>query len=147
MEVVTEFAPTLRIATLQMALDAVRHVGRRDFRITIDAMHLIRSGSSVENLAALDPDVIGYFQICDVPLVSKFATYIDEAAAERRIPGDGELPLLEMLKIVPPDRIIGIEVPQLTSAKAGVSPIDRLRPAVTATRALLNQLDQVDAAV
>ena len=143
----TEFAPTLAIKNLRMALDAVRHVGRRDYRLTIDAMHLIRSGSTVADLAAIDPDVIGYFQICDVPLVSEFASYSDEARAERRIPGDGELPLLELLKLVPRDRIVGLEVPLLTAASAGVSPFDRLRPAVEATRALLDQLDQVPADV
>jgi sugar phosphate isomerase/epimerase len=143
----TEFAPTLSIANLPMALDALRHVGRDDFRLTIDAMHLIRSGGTVEDLAALDPDVIGYFQICDVPLVSEFASYGDEARTERRLPGDGELPLLELLRIVPPDRIVGIEIPMLTAANAGIGPFDRLRPAVEATRTLLARLDQSPAAV
>ena len=142
----TEFAPTLTIKSLAMALDAVRYVGRRDYRLTIDAMHLIRSGSTVEDLAALDPDVIGYFQICDVPLVSAFASYGEEARTERRIPGDGELPLLDLLRVVPADRIVGLEIPLLTAASAGVGPLDRLRPAVEATRALLAQLDPVPSA-
>jgi sugar phosphate isomerase/epimerase len=142
----TEFAPTLTIKSLPMALDAVRHVGRRDYRLTIDAMHLIRSGSTVEDLAALDPDVIGYFQICDVPLVSEFDSYGEEARTERRIPGAGELPLLDLLRIVPADRIVGLEIPLLTAASAGVGPLDRLRPAVEATRALLAQLDPVPSA-
>jgi len=142
----TEFAPTLTIKSLPMALNAVRHVGRRDYRLTIDAMHLIRSGSTVEDLAALDPDVIGYFQICDVPLVSEFDSYGEEARTERRIPGAGELPLLDLLRIVPADRIVGLEIPLLTAASAGVGPLDRLRPAVEATRALLAQLDPVPSA-
>jgi len=142
----TEFAPTLTIKSLAMALDAVRYVGRRDYRLTIDAMHLIRSGSTVEDLAALDPDVIGYFQICDVPLVSEFDSYGEEARTERRIPGDGELPLLDLLRVVPADRIVGLEIPLLTAASAGVGPLDRLRPAVEATRALLAQLDPVPSA-
>ena len=142
----TEFAPTLTIKSLPMALNAVRHVGRRDYRLTIDAMHLIRSGSTVEDLAALDPDVIGYFQICDVPLVSEFDSYGEEARTERRIPGDGELPLLDLLRLVPGDRIVGLEIPLLTAASAGVGPLDRLRPAVEATRALLAQLDPVPSA-
>ena len=142
----TEFAPTLTIKSLPMALNAVRHVGRRDYRLTIDAMHLIRSGSTVEDLAALDPDVIGYFQICDVPLVSEFDSYGEEARTERRIPGDGELPLLDLLRVVPADRIVGLEIPLLTAASAGVGPLDRLRPAVEATRALLAQLDPVPSA-
>jgi sugar phosphate isomerase/epimerase len=141
----TEFAPTLTVKNLPMALEAVRHVGRRDYRLTIDAMHLIRSGSTVADLAALDPDVIGYFQICDVPLVSEFASYGEEARTERMIPGDGELPLLDLLRIVPPDRIVGLEIPLLKAASDGVGPFERLKPAVEATRALLAQLDPVPA--
>jgi sugar phosphate isomerase/epimerase len=142
----TEFAPTLIIKTLPMALEVVRHVGRRDYRLTIDAMHLIRSGSTVADLAAIDPDVIGYFQICDVPLVSTFETYGEEARMHRRIPGDGELPLLDLLRIVPPDRIVGLEIPILSAALGGVGPFERLKPAVEATRALLAQIDHVSSA-
>src|SRR5690606_15463355 len=54
----TEFAPGLTIANLGLALEAVRFLGRDDFRLVIDTMHLIRSGSSAEELAALDPNLI-----------------------------------------------------------------------------------------
>ena len=65
---VTEFAPTLALASLPMALDAVRHVGRPDFSLVIDAMHLdLRSGSGVEDLGSTGAGIDqGYFQICDV---------------------------------------------------------------------------------
>jgi sugar phosphate isomerase/epimerase len=140
MESTTEFAPGLTVADLQTALEAIRHVGRPDFRLLIDTMHLIRSGSSPADLAALDPDLIGYVQLCDAPLVSKFPTYMQEAMTERMVPGQGELPLLEILRTVPRDRVVSLEVPQLSRAKAGIGPLERLRPAVAAARELLAQL-------
>lgn len=140
MESTTEFAPGLTVASLSSALEAIRHVGRPDFRLLIDTMHLIRSGSSPADLAALDPDLIGYVQLCDAPLVSHFPSYMQEAMTERMIPGHGELPLLEILKIVSRDRVVGLEVPLLSQAKAGIGPHERLRPAVAAAKKLLEQI-------
>jgi len=136
----TELAPGLTVADLPTALEAIRRVGRPDFRLLIDTMHFIRSGSSPADLAALDPDLIGYVQLCDAPLVSTFASYMEEAMTERRVPGQGELPLLEILKLAPRDRVVSLEVPLLSQAKAGIGPHERLRPAVAAARELLAQL-------
>ena len=141
METTVEFIPGLTVADLPTAIAAVRHVGRADFRLLIDAMHFIRSGSRPENLAAVDPDMIGYVQICDAPLVPKIANYFEEAKYERMIPGTGDLPLFGILAALPRDRIIGIEVPLRSQAEAGIGPFDRLRPCVDASRDLLTRLD------
>lgn len=141
METTVEFTPGLTVADLPTAIAAVRHVGRADFRILIDTMHFIRSGSRPEDLAAVDPDMIGYIQICDVPLVPKISNYFEEAKYERMIPGTGELPLLDILSALPRDRIIGIEVPLRSQADAGMGPFDRLRPCVDAARDLLARLE------
>jgi sugar phosphate isomerase/epimerase len=140
MESTTEFAPGLTVADLSTALAVIRQIGRPDFRLLIDTMHLIRSGSSPADLAVLDPDLIGYVQLCDAPLVSKFSTYMQEAMTERMVPGEGELPLLEILKSVPRDRVVSLELPLLSRAKAGIGPLERLRPAVAAARELLEQI-------
>jgi sugar phosphate isomerase/epimerase len=141
METTVEFIPGLTVADLPTAIAAVRHVGRADFRLLIDVMHFIRSGSRPENLAAVDPDMIGYVQICDAPLVPKIANYFEEAKYERMIPGTGDLPLFGILAALPRDRIIGIEVPLRSQAEAGIGPFDRLRPCVDAARDLLTRLD------
>jgi sugar phosphate isomerase/epimerase len=64
---------------LPAALAAIRHVGKPNFRLLIDTMHFVRSGSDAADIAALDPSLIGYVQLCDVPLISKHATYMEEA--------------------------------------------------------------------
>lgn len=141
METTVEFIPGLTVADLPTAITAVRHVGRSDFRLLIDAMHFIRSGSRPEDLAAVDPAMIGYVQICDAPLVPRISNYFEEAKYERMVPGAGELPLLDILAAVPRDRIIGLEVPLRSQADAGVGPLDRLRPCVHAARDLLTRLN------
>ncbi len=45
-ETTLEFALMLTVPDLGTALAAVRHVARPDFRLLIDTMHLVRSGSS-----------------------------------------------------------------------------------------------------
>lgn len=67
-----EPTPSLTVGDLPTALATVRHVGRRDFRLLIDMMHGIRSGATVADVAALDPVMIGYVQLCDAPLVPRF---------------------------------------------------------------------------
>ena len=104
METTLEFSTGLAIADLATALDAVRAVGRPDFRLLIDTMHLVRSGSGPADVAVLDPALIGYIQLSDVPLVPTIADYMEEACFERMVPGTGEAPLLEILDALPRDR-------------------------------------------
>jgi sugar phosphate isomerase/epimerase len=139
-QTVVEPVPGLTIADLPTALAAREHVGRPDFRLLIDTMHLVRSGSGAAELAALDREYIGYAQLCDTTLRPRTENYAEEAVFERMVPGDGELPLAEILAALPPDIVLELEIPQRSLALAGVSPVDRLRPCVRAARGLLSQL-------
>jgi sugar phosphate isomerase/epimerase len=140
METTLEFAPASPIADLPTAVAAVRHVRQPGFRLLIDMMHLVRSGAGAADLAALEADMIGYVQLCDVPLVSQHADYIREARYERLAPGAGELPLLDLLEALPPAVVIGLEVPQRSKAEAGTGPRERLAPCILAARDLLTKL-------
>ena len=138
-ESTTELAPGLTVADLPTALAAVRHVNRPDFRLLIDTMHLVRSGSTAADIAALDPDLIGYVQLCDATLKPRFDTYFEEAMYERMAPGTGELGLLEVVKALPRDRVYGLEIPLRTEAAAGIGPHERLGKCVEAARSLFAQ--------
>lgn len=140
MRATVEFVPGLPvIKDLRTAVAAVRHVARPDFGIVIDAMHLFRSGGSAADVAQLDAAEIGYVQLCDVPETSSFSSYADEARFERLPPGKGELPLKELLQILPPDMSLGLEIPMRSEAERGVSIVERLGPAVDAARRLLEE--------
>lgn len=134
---VVEPVPGLAVADIPTALAAVRHVGRSDFRLLIDTMHVSRSGSTAALIAAIDPGQIGYAQLSDTTRRPRSADYMEEAMYERLPPGEGELPLRDMIRVLPSDLVIELEVPQRSLALAGVSPIDRLRPCVAAARRIL----------
>jgi sugar phosphate isomerase/epimerase len=135
-----EPVPGLTVGDLPTALAALAHVGRPDFRLLIDTMHLVRSGSSAADLAAVDPHCIGYAQLNDTTLQPRLHNYMEEAMYERMVPGEGELPLRDILAALPADVMLELEIPQRSLALAGVSPIDRLRPCVDAARRLLSEV-------
>lgn len=140
-ETTLEPSPGLTIGDLPTALSAVHQVGRPDFRLLIDTMHIVRSGAEPDDIARIDPDLIGYIQLSDAPLVPTQPDYMKEAMFERMVPGTGELPLLELLAVLPRDRVIGLEVPLLAQAQAGVKPHERLGRCVAAARELLERLE------
>ena len=143
-ETTVEISPGTTIGDLDTALYVVKAVDRSDFRILIDTMHLVRSGSSADDLAAVDPDVIGYIQISDAPLIPVIDDYMAESMFERKIPGTGELPLRDILTVLPRDLVIGLEVPVRSAMQAGVPLSTQLGNAVQATRDLLAQIDNVN---
>jgi sugar phosphate isomerase/epimerase len=109
--------------------------------LLIDTMHLVRSGSGAADVANLDPNLIGYVQLCDVPLRPRIADYMQESMTERMAPGSGELPLRDILAALPRHLVIGIEVPLQSQALAGASPPQRLGRCVEAARHLLTSLE------
>lgn len=136
-ETLIEFVPIFTVADLSTAYDAVRHVGRPDCRIMFDTMHFCRSGSQVSDLAALDLSMIGYIQLCDVPLRPSNEDYMDEAVHQRAAPGDGDLPLRNILRALPRDRVVGLEIPLRAEALAGQGDHERISRCIDAALAIL----------
>jgi sugar phosphate isomerase/epimerase len=136
-ETTLEFVIGCPVGDLATATAAHRHVGRPDFKLLIDPMHLFRTGSTAADVAALG-DAVGYAQLCDCTLVAR--DQMHEARYERMVPGEGELPLLDLVKALPRDVPIGLEIPQLSLAEAGVGPHERLGRCAEAARKLLAQV-------
>ncbi|AET94010.1 xylose isomerase domain-containing protein (plasmid) [Burkholderia sp. YI23] len=107
-----EFMIWRPVARLDDAVDIVKAVGKDNAFVLIDALHLIRSGGTVEAVAALDPALIGSVQLCDAPIESPPpSAIIDEARGNRLLPGEGNLPLLALLAALPKDVPLSVEVP------------------------------------
>jgi len=134
---VLEFAPIMSVTDLPMALDAVAHAARPGFGVLIDALHLARSGGTVADVAALDPALIGYVQLCDGPADWTMDSYMDEARFNRLCPGEGAFPLAALVAAVPGDVPLGLEIPMQSVAEAGIGPAERLAPSIAAVEAML----------
>lgn len=96
----------------------------------------VRAGHTASDLEAIDPSLIGYVQLSDHTISQQGALYRDDTM-DRRVPGEGELPLREILAVVPSDVVIGLEVPMRSRAEAGESAEEQARRCVEAANTLL----------
>lgn len=133
----------LSIADLPTALAAVEYVGRDEVSLLIDTMHVARFGADPDDLRSLPVERIGYIQLSDTTLQPRIANYAEEAMFERLAPGEGDLPLADVLAALPGDRVVGLEIPMRSRAEAGISAYDRLQPCVQSARALLAHSDEI----
>lgn len=115
-----EFMMSTQIKTLGDALALIERSGADNAAVTVDALHLARSGGSARDVAALDRAQISYLQLCDGPAQPPGQEYAREAAAERMLPGAGELPVRALVDAVGPDVVLGVEAPSRRRAEQGV---------------------------
>lgn len=127
----------LSIADLPSAIAAVEYVDRDEISLLIDTMHVARFRASADDLRSISAERIGYIQLSDTTMQKRTEHYAEEAMFERMGPGEGELPLLDMLTALPEDRVVGLEIPMRSRAEAGVSARDRLLPCVENAKSLL----------
>lgn len=135
-ELTVEFTAFRKEDPLGQALDVIGHAGRG--KLCLDALHIMRTGTPLDALRQLDPDLIGCFQFCDGPLDVKVESAAREGAFDRMPPGEGEFPLLELLALVPEGMPISVEAPQDPARLAGVSATERGRRAVMGMRDLIS---------
>jgi len=101
--------------TIEQAARIVKACGQPNACIVIDAVHLERSGGTVAAIAKVDPRRIGLVQLCDAmkrQTKPSMEDLIVESRTGRLAPGDGELPLFDLLDALPGDIEIEYEVPQ-----------------------------------
>lgn len=122
--------------TIAEAQRLIKFSGRADIRITIDALHLFRTGGTPADVASLDPAAIGSAQICDGPAYASLEMRGAEGSYDRMMPGAGDFPLVDFLSSLPIETMIGVEVPSRSLRLAGLSPHDRVALAVAGARAI-----------
>lgn len=131
-----EFFPPEGITSLERALAVVDAIGRDKAHVLLDTTHLFRTGGTVAQVAALDPGVIGYCQLSDGRNAPPDEAYMMTAMFARDVPGEGQLPLRELIAVLPADLTISLEVPRLDDLRGGISPRDHAARCIAAARAL-----------
>ena len=126
--------------TLAEAQDLIRRSGA-DVGLCFDPHHLIRSGDGLAELEAVGPGLIRYVQVCDGPIPQPSGIAETEAVCERLYPGDGDFPLVELLRAAPRDVPIGIECPSLSRAQSNVSAAKQASEAMAKLKQVLALLD------
>src|SRR4030095_13814223 len=98
--------------------------------------------SRIEDIATVPPSRLRYMQFCDVPaeIPPTMEAILGQARAERLFPGEGGVDLVGLLRAVPRDVPLSLEVPTHTLART-VDATERARRALAATMRVLAQLD------
>lgn len=104
-----EFLPGTGIPDMPRALEIIAAVGAPNLGLTVDTWHMARTGATVADLRALPAGIIRDFQISD--RAANESTESDSYG--RLLPGDGDLPLREIVEAVlanAPDVAIAAEI-------------------------------------
>jgi sugar phosphate isomerase/epimerase len=131
-------------SSVKTLADAVRVLGLTAHpaaAILVDALHLQRSGATPADIAALPAGLFPYAQLCDAPLEPVRPpenVALTEARTGRLFPGDGELPLHELIEALPVNLSLAVEAP--VAELAGKPPDEIARLAYASIARLLPQL-------
>lgn len=137
---VMEFMPYRGMRTLPAALAMHRAVSHPNAKLLIDAIHLSRSGATAADIAAIpDRSIIGHFHICDAPAIApaELEDKLAESRSGRLYPGEGGLPLRELVSLLPKGCSISLEAPHRDQQTW--APTDRVLAAGRATLAWLGE--------
>jgi len=132
-------------SSVKSLADALRILGKAAHpagAVLIDALHMQRSGATPADVAALPPDQVPYAQLCDgprQPVRPPEDVARTEARTGRLFPGDGEMPLRELIDALPPDAALAVESP--VAALAGRPPDEVVRLAYAALARLVAPTD------
>ena len=134
--------PLFELRTLAQAGRVLAAADRPNSGIVIDPIHFARGGDSFEDLARVPRKWLHYMQLCDAPAErpADAAGLQFQARYERMIPGEGGLDLAGLLRALPRDLPIAVEVP-MTSLARTVGAVERARRLLAATQALLRRLE------
>jgi sugar phosphate isomerase/epimerase len=125
---VCEFLPIFPLRNIGMAREVVSKHPLHVAGILIDNLHLSRSGGTIDDVRAIDVRRFPYLQIADAPAPAptEFAALLDEALNGRLLPGDGALPIAELLATVP-FAPLSFEVRSRALREGFTDPVERAR--------------------
>jgi sugar phosphate isomerase/epimerase len=138
---VLEFFPWTSVPNLSSALDIVKNTGRNRVGVLLDTLHFNRSDSTLQQIANADPARFPFVHVCDADVQPSYTEddLLHTARAARLMPGDGDIPLRDILSHLPNDVPIGLEVPLLRDTEK-ISDIEIAREMFEKTTALCRSL-------
>lgn len=114
-------------------------VGRSNIGFGICPMHLVRSGGTAADIAALDPAMLLYGQLNDGHGLNVSEAYFEEVH-DRQLPGEGDFPLADILRALSAAVPIEVKCPSDSRRKAGISALDYARDAFARARGLVDSI-------
>jgi len=117
------------------AMRIIEGAARENGALLVDAIHFYRANNRPADLKAVPKSRLRYLQLCDaLPGVpADMQEIIRQARSDRLFPGEGDLDLRGLLRALPADLPISLEIPTARP----MPPYERARTALEKTRDLL----------
>lgn len=135
--IVLEFLPIFSVATLAQAAAIVRSIGAPNLGVLVDTLHLDRSASRISDA---DGVALPYLQLADAgpDRPADLTGLRVEALDGRLLPGEGVLPLVEVLRAVP-DVPVSVELRSARLVTEFPDPVERARVVHAASAAVVSR--------
>ncbi|MDJ0412979.1 sugar phosphate isomerase/epimerase family protein [Rhodococcus opacus] len=108
-----EFMPWTAVPDATTAVEIVSQADGPARSVLVDGLHVGRSSTTLDDLAAIPREWLHYAQMCDgsVPAPTDDAELIRQAREERLVPGSGGIPLADIWATLPAGLPVSIELP------------------------------------
>lgn len=112
-----EFIPAWGVRDLATAWHIVKSSGAKNGGIVFDALHFVRSHSSLDLLAEIPGEFVRCVQLNDGPLDLPPNVSLTECIFDREFPGDGAFPLTDILGVLAKTGGLNQVAPEVFSPK------------------------------
>lgn len=133
-----EFGAFTTVRSLDDALAVLDLCGAAEPGLLVDPLHFARTGGRPADLARVAPTRFAYAQFCDAPAHGPspmdVRAIIEEALDLRLMPGDGDLPLQDLLARLPAATPLSVELRSKALREAYPDPEGRSAALLAATR-------------
>jgi sugar phosphate isomerase/epimerase len=128
--------PWVDVSDVARAMRILDGAARENSGLLVDAIHFYRAGDTPQALAKVARKRLRYMQLCDArpERPSDMQEIIRQARSDRLFPGDGGLELKGLLRALPPQVPLSLEVPLAQK----MAPLERARRALEKTKAILS---------
>ena len=136
-----EFLMITPIKSLARALELVRAAAHPAAAVLIDSLHLQRCGATAADVAAIPRELLPYAQLCDGPanvVGTDRNAYLNDALDARSSAGEGGLPLGDILRALPDDAPLSLEVRSRRYRDEYPDAVARARAVLERTRRFLS---------
>ncbi|WP_164088944.1 TIM barrel protein [Sphingorhabdus sp. YGSMI21] len=112
MRVALEFLMITAVQSMGDALAIIRQTDHPAAALLIDTIHFQRAGHRPGELEELEASLLPYTQICDGKrdCAARFEAYLEDAVDLRSCPGEGALPVADIIRALPRDIALSLEI-------------------------------------
>jgi len=124
--------PWVDVSTVRKARRVIEKSGRKNAAVLVDAIHFDRADNRAADLRGAP---LRYMQLCDAHpgRPADMQEVIRQARGDRLLPGEGALDLTSLMRALPPDLPLSLEVPLARR----MDPFQKAKMVMAATRRFL----------